>query len=112
MYVITILCLSLLGLGLGLRFGTQVYDTKLGTAIGITLCTVAFGLMLWQLFLLPLNYTPLRIALASIVFVMQTCSAGEFSRRNAKPSITVRQGIVAMLCILAGATCVARFYLL
>lgn len=107
---LTIACMTLIGLALGLRFGTRVYDSKLGTACGVTLCVLAFGLLVWQLFLLPLNYTPLRVALALIVLVMQTCSAGEWSRRNAKPSISVRQGILAMFCICVGAACLARFY--
>jgi hypothetical protein len=107
---LALLLISIGALLLGLAHGTRVYESKVGTAFGITICTLAFGLLVWQLFLLPLNYTHLRIALASIVLVMQTCTAGEMSRRNASPNITVRQGIVAMFCILAAATVVARFY--
>jgi hypothetical protein len=112
MYAI-ILAVVLFGIGLGWYFGTEVFNSKLGTIIGTTLCISACAGLVWQLKLIvhdDNSWTPLRLALLALVLVMATCTAGSTSLRNKQPEATLRQGATMILGIIAVAMFYARFF--
>lgn len=99
---VSIALVALIGSAIGFWFGKQTYESRIGTIIGATLCSMAFVLLVAQLWFLNKTWLPAQIAVCSLCLVMTACGAADTSRRRGQePSASVGQGVTFLVGVPA-----------